>query len=148
MSTPTNAAVVAASYPLPPLVQRYAKLIWGAITVAIGVLTTVINNNANVMSPGWLAVVQAIIGGLGLAALALQGNAPDPSAVVNLVDTVLPNHILVPKAAASLTAPQPIPALPTPVLATPTLASDAPVAPAPEAVPAPPALAGEPSTLF
>jgi hypothetical protein len=125
MSTPTNAAVVAASYPLPPAVQRYAKFVWGIVGFLLVVATTVVNNYANVMSQGWLSLVQTIIGVLSAVGVLVQQNALDPSTIISLVEKFLPNHTLVTKdaAAAPLVVPQPIPALPTPVLATPPLDS-------------------------
>jgi hypothetical protein len=131
MSTPTNAAVVAASYPLPPLVQRYAKLIWGVVGFLLVVLTTVVNNYANVMGQGWLSLIQTIIGVLTAVGVLVQQNALDPSTVVALVEKFLPNHTLVPKVDTNVLVPPAVPTLPTPSLAPAVPAAPAKPSPAP-----------------
>jgi hypothetical protein len=133
------------SYPLPPVVQKYAKLVWGIVGFLTLVLTTIVNNYANVMSQGWLAVIQLVISVLGLAGLAVQSNAIDPATIVALVEKFLPNHTLVEKASF---VPLPAPPVATPPLAAPEPPVQAPVAVvAPVPTPAPPVALVAPAEL-
>jgi hypothetical protein len=126
---------IATTYPIPSAAQKYAKLIWGFVGFVVVVASTLVNYYANVMSPGWLAVVQAIVAALGLAGLTAQGNAPTPQTIVDLVEKFLPNHKLVEKASF---VPLPAPPVVTPPLAAPEPPVQAPVAVAVMAPPTPP----------
>jgi hypothetical protein len=106
----TAGVTVSTTAPSPSWLARNAKFIWASLGVVLAVLVDIVDWQLQVIPAAWLPAVHLIILGLTAAGVQRDTNLQGVSEVLALVGKVLPNHQLVPAAAAE-TAPAAPPTL-------------------------------------